>query len=175
MRWRTCFRKGVSIVDTCIITWTRCADRGWDGWMASLIQWTWTWADSGRQRRTGKPGVLQSMGSRTAGHNLATDKQQVCKQIGTQQIVLKFLCVSLSLQAQQTLVYRQLLFHLHVNCLPLLEVPYHYPQHPLLSLPEGETFGYLDNLLNFPGSPLCIWYLSFCWIFCSSVSYQFNF
>ena len=23
-------------------------DRGWDGWMASLTQWTWVWADSGR-------------------------------------------------------------------------------------------------------------------------------
>ena len=23
-------------------------DRGWDGWMALLIQWTWVWADSGR-------------------------------------------------------------------------------------------------------------------------------
>ena len=22
-------------------------DRGWDGWMASLIQWTWVWASSG--------------------------------------------------------------------------------------------------------------------------------
>ena len=22
--------------------------RGWDGWMASLIQWTWVWANSGR-------------------------------------------------------------------------------------------------------------------------------
>ena len=22
-------------------------DRGWDGWMASLIQWTWVWVDSG--------------------------------------------------------------------------------------------------------------------------------
>ena len=22
--------------------------RGWDGWMASLMQWTWTWANSGR-------------------------------------------------------------------------------------------------------------------------------
>ena len=22
--------------------------RGWDGWMASLMQWTWTWADSRR-------------------------------------------------------------------------------------------------------------------------------
>ena len=28
-------------------------DRGWDGWMASLIQWTQVWANSGRQWRTG--------------------------------------------------------------------------------------------------------------------------
>ena len=24
-------------------------ERGWDGWMASLIQWTWAWANSRRQ------------------------------------------------------------------------------------------------------------------------------
>ena len=38
-------------------------DRGWDGWMASLIQETWVWANSRRWWRTGKPDVLQSMGS----------------------------------------------------------------------------------------------------------------
>ena len=38
-------------------------NRGWDGWMASPSQWTRVWANSGRQWRTGKPGVLQSMGS----------------------------------------------------------------------------------------------------------------
>ena len=32
-------------------------DRGWDGRMASLTQWTWAWASSGRQWRTGKPGL----------------------------------------------------------------------------------------------------------------------
>ena len=37
-------------------------DRGQDGWMASLTQWTWVWAISGRWWRGGKPGVLQSMG-----------------------------------------------------------------------------------------------------------------
>ena len=26
----------------------RREDRGWVGWMASLIQWTWIWANSGR-------------------------------------------------------------------------------------------------------------------------------
>ena len=25
----------------------RRGDRGWDGWMASLTQWTWVWVDSG--------------------------------------------------------------------------------------------------------------------------------
>ena len=38
-------------------------DRGQDGWMGSPTQWTWVWASSGRWWRTGKPGVLQSMGS----------------------------------------------------------------------------------------------------------------
>ena len=37
-------------------------DTGWDGWMASPTQWTRVWANSGRWWRTGKPGVLQSVG-----------------------------------------------------------------------------------------------------------------
>ena len=44
-------------------------DRGWNGWMASLTQWTWVWPNSGRQWRTGKPGTLQSMGSQRLGHD----------------------------------------------------------------------------------------------------------
>ena len=34
-----------------------------DGWMASLTQWTWVWVASGSWWWTGRPGVLQSMGS----------------------------------------------------------------------------------------------------------------
>ena len=30
-------------------------DRGWDGWMASLTQWTWVWASSGSWWWTGRP------------------------------------------------------------------------------------------------------------------------
>ena len=30
------------------IDWGEGDDRGWDGWVASLIQWTWVWANSGR-------------------------------------------------------------------------------------------------------------------------------
>ena len=47
-------------------------ERGWDGWMASSTQWTWVSVNSGRQWRTGEPGVLQSMGSQRVGHDLAT-------------------------------------------------------------------------------------------------------
>ena len=47
-------------------------DRGWDGWMASLIQWTWVWVDSGSWWWTGRPGVLRFMGSQSVGHDWAT-------------------------------------------------------------------------------------------------------
>ena len=49
--------------------------RGWDSWMASLMQWTWTWASSGRQWGTGRPGVLQSMGLQSQTQ-MATEQQQ---------------------------------------------------------------------------------------------------
>ena len=40
---------------------------------ASVTQWTWIWANSRRQWRTGKPGVLQSMGSQIGGLDLVTE------------------------------------------------------------------------------------------------------
>ena len=43
-------------------------DRGWDGWMASLTWWTWVWVSSRSWWWTGKPGMLQSMGSQGMGH-----------------------------------------------------------------------------------------------------------
>ena len=46
---------------------------GWDGWMASLTQWTWVWVNSGSWWWTGRPGVLQFMGSQRVGHDWATE------------------------------------------------------------------------------------------------------
>ena len=43
-------------------------DRGWDGWMASPTCQTWVWASFGSWWWTGKPGVLQSLGSQRVGH-----------------------------------------------------------------------------------------------------------
>ena len=37
-------------------------DRGWDGWMTSLTQWTWVWVDSGSWWWIGRPGMLRFMG-----------------------------------------------------------------------------------------------------------------
>ena len=48
-------------------------DRGWDGWMASLTQWTWVSVNSRSWWWTGRPGVLQFMGWQRVGHDWATD------------------------------------------------------------------------------------------------------
>ena len=48
-------------------------NRGWDGWMASLTQWTWVWVNSGSWWWTGRPGVLQFMGSQRVEHDWATE------------------------------------------------------------------------------------------------------
>ena len=47
-------------------------DRGWDGWMASPTRPTWVLTSSSSWWWTGKPGVLQSMGSQRVGHNWVT-------------------------------------------------------------------------------------------------------
>ena len=50
--------------------WERLAaaeedNRGWDGWVPSLTRWTWVSANSGSWWWTGRPGVLQFMGSQS--------------------------------------------------------------------------------------------------------------
>ena len=51
----------------------RRGDRGWDGWMASLTQWTCIWAGSGSWWWTGRPAMLQSMGSQRIRHDWVTE------------------------------------------------------------------------------------------------------
>ena len=48
-------------------------DKGRDGWMASLTQWTWVWASSGSWWWTGKPGILRSTGSQRVGYDWVTE------------------------------------------------------------------------------------------------------
>ena len=56
-------------------------DRGWEVWMASPTWWTWVWASSESRWWTGKPGVLQSMGSQRVGHHWTTEQQQQTLQL----------------------------------------------------------------------------------------------
>ena len=48
-------------------------DRGWDGWMASLPQWTWIWVNSRSWWWTGRPGMLRFMESQWVGHDWLTE------------------------------------------------------------------------------------------------------
>ena len=51
-------------------------DGGWDGWMASLTQWTWVWVNSRSWWWTGMPGVLHFMGSQRIGYGWATELKE---------------------------------------------------------------------------------------------------
>ena len=71
---RYCVFKSQSVVNGFrVVGWTGArlkaeegGDRGWDGWMASLTQWTWVWANSGSWWWTGKSGIR---------HHLAPEQQ----------------------------------------------------------------------------------------------------
>ena len=51
--------------------------RGGDSWMASLTWWTWVWVDSRCCWWTGKPSMLQSMGSQRVRHDWVTTEQRL--------------------------------------------------------------------------------------------------
>ena len=71
-------------------------DRGWDGWMASPTRQTWVWVNSGSWWWTGRPGVLQFMGSQRVRHNWVTDmncmKNIPSKRPNTLGLRNRFLC-----------------------------------------------------------------------------------
>ena len=47
--------------------------RGRDGWMASPTWWTWVWVNSGSWWWTGRPGILQFLGSQRVRHDWVTE------------------------------------------------------------------------------------------------------
>ena len=67
-------------------------DRGYDSWMASLTQRIWVRASSRSWRWTGKPGVLQSMGSQRVGYDWANEltcELQICEKATKGNIFLR--------------------------------------------------------------------------------------
>ena len=48
----------------------------WTRWLDGITDpWAWVWANSRRWWRTGKPGVLQSMGTQRVRHDWATEQK----------------------------------------------------------------------------------------------------
>ena len=56
-------------------------DRGWDGWLVSLTQWTWIWVNSGIWWWTGRPGMLQSMGPQRVGQDWVTELKWIIQKL----------------------------------------------------------------------------------------------
>ena len=66
-------RRADSFEKTLMLWGQKKGVRGWDGWMASLTQWTWVWVNSRSWWWTGRPGVLWFMRSQRVGHDWATE------------------------------------------------------------------------------------------------------
>ena len=66
-------------------------DRGWDGWMASLTRRIWVWVGYWSWWWTGKPGMLQFMGSQRVRHNWATELNWTELKLGFRFILFFFL------------------------------------------------------------------------------------
>ena len=121
-------------------------NRGWGVWMALPTQWTWVWANSWRWWRTGKPGVLQSMGSQRARHDWAIEQQQQC--------FLIILLMSTRLIVMSCLAF--LILELCVFFLSFLVCL--AKSLSFVKTFQRTTFGYVDFIIFKPGflwSPLC--------------------
>ena len=80
-------------------------DRGWDGWMASLTQWTWVWVSSMCWWWTGNPGMLHSIGWKETWLNKWTELIMTCRKHWANEGGPPWACVTLEIpeEAQQTL------------------------------------------------------------------------
>ena len=62
--------------------------RGWDDWLVSPLQWTWTWAEFGKWWGTGRPRMLQSMRLQRVGYNWGTEQQYLHRTSNLQNILV---------------------------------------------------------------------------------------
>ena len=80
-------------------------NRGWDGWMASLTQWTLVWMNSRRWWWTGRPGMLWFVGSQRVRHEWANELTDWYNHTGMNAIltyIVKFDAVVRSLKCKYT-------------------------------------------------------------------------
>ena len=72
LMWRTGSLEKTVVLERFKARWEG-GDWGWVAWMASPTRWTWVWVSSRSCWWTGRPGVLQSMGSQRVRYDWATE------------------------------------------------------------------------------------------------------
>ena len=90
-------------------------DRGWDDWMASPTQGTWVWASSGSWWWTGRPGMLQSMGSQRVGRDWAAELKWTNETIG---LARKFFWLLSKNKRHNFLSHQELYWTAYSLCFP---------------------------------------------------------
>ena len=117
-------------------------NRGWDGWMVSLTQWTWIWARSRRWWRSGKPVMLQSMGSHRIPHNLTTQFSSVTQSCPT-------LCDPMDCSTPG--------FPVHHQLPELTQIHVHYIHNAIQPTISSSADPFSSRLQSFPASGLFQW------------------
>ena len=120
---------------------------GWDGWMASLTQWTWVWVNSGSWWWTGRPGMLQSMGSQRVGHNWATELNWTeLNDRTTAMSISAFLVLIEYIQLFQHCLLKRLSLLLYTDFAPLTKMRWPY------------LWGSISDLSSFSHWSICLFF-----------------
>ena len=109
---------------------------GWDGWMASPTQWAWALANSERQWRTGKNGMLQSMGSQRLRQNLVTQfSHSVMSDSATPWTAARqaSLSITISRNPPKPVSFEPVIPSNHLILCPLLPLPSIFPSNKVFS------------------------------------------
>ena len=70
-------------------------DRGWDGWMASPIRWTWVWVNSGSWWWIGRPDTVSTVSpsiSHTVLNNLKNTDSGLQENISRKDVIIAHWC-----------------------------------------------------------------------------------
>ena len=122
-------------------------DRRWDGWMASPTRWTWVWVSSGSWWWTGKPGRLQSMGSKRFGYEWLNWTELIREIIHAQRT-----CTGCSSIKRPFFFKFYFIFKLYITVLVLPNIKMNPPQVYMCSpswtlLPPPSPFNLIKSLI----------------------------